>query len=30
MVSWLDSIDTASERAATSQKLILVDFFSPT
>jgi hypothetical protein len=30
MVAWLDSIDVAMERAATSHKMILVDFFSPT
>ncbi len=30
MVAWLDSIEAATERAATSNKLILVDFFSPT
>lgn len=30
MVAWLDSIEVAIERAGTSGKLILVDFFSPT
>jgi hypothetical protein len=30
MINWTDSVDTAVESAGSSQKFVLLDFFSPT